>query len=1646
MNMAGQTINDRLLAARHSLAGQGLAKSVCKATTEEMIGPKKKHLDYLVHCTNEPNVSIPSLANLLIERSQNACWVVVFKSLITTHHLLAYGNEVNYALRMMKNMGYQENQGLGKTGQGRLEPIEASAQKGRRGLGLRLDDLDLAALKWDQSMEPDLKIPEELNWLENTSKNPGEDDLLMYDADMLWSWVKEGHRKLTIDDETNFCDPNTINNVLKSKSIFDKLGSVDMMKARTRANPFETIKHNVFQNRAAVKMANIDQMFDFMFTDPRDINGQPLVREDDLLYFADVCAGPGGFSEYILFRRGWTAKGFGFTLKAENDFKLHEFFAGSPETFDPYYGVNDDGNVFDPENCASLKDYVLKQTKDGVHIMMADGGFSVEGQENIQEILSKQLYLCQCLVALSLVRVNGHFVVKLFDLFTPFSVGLIYLMYKCFHSICICKPNTSRPANSERYLVCRWKKSCTEVIEKHLFRVNEFIWENRAGQSDISELVPMEVLQGDKTFFEYIYESNNVLGGRQVDALLKIAAFCKNIDLIDERQVEVKKKCLDLWRLEDKMRKAPPKVSNDYYLSELLGNWTDKEQRQFIDTHPKILTHQELKKAFLSVHDWHFVPLETRQNSIKHLRTFFMGKGGRNVLAYNTSNHSWQQLNDLCLELCPRTLIYGEIVKEYIGESRKQRNISALHIIDAIVLGGVDIRKMNLVERNRMCCKFARALNKPLKTFVGPDNNCRMSVPVRCKRLYSLLDFSRFVDGLQTFKLKNGATRYGIILPNECNDPEERYYIPEGLLFLNSTNEAFMKCFSRSARNYYYFDKRNRESKPATPEILAVATASMRNTFTNRHIWLWNEDQSNLDEINDSGSEEDNQRFIQYLASSNSSFQLNSFLDKGGVQGAGARVGYDMSSYIRRYANYLNNKALSYRTVAFDFCKVKRGKEEGSLRTMNADKLLKTLPALQTQLDSLLEFDCPANHLNNGVINMCFMLLFRDLIRLFACYNDGIINLLEKYFDMNKKQCRDALDLYKKFLTRMDRVGEFLKVAEAIGIDKGDIPDLTKAPSSLLEALEQHLATLEGRKGSAANTPTQTASSSFGTAAASAKFESHSNGVTIDDALKAQALAEEEAAMNQYKQKVSSPTAATNPFLSSPPAAAANTNIVDLFGAADTQPVAAQQKLSDDLLGLGNPFADVYSMVQQPADNFFTNGFNGTGGAQPAATNAFVSDSNFSNVFGTAEPQDPFKHFNDTTVRVLPADPKTKNPFLNDDEEEKLDNIKALIALNNNMNNNNNMNINNAKILNPNQNANGDHMVQSQKFTGTNLTTNPSTTIVSHHHASPAKPPRPGPPARPPPPTATVASVFQSESSSANQTFIADFAHANIPPPKPMPPSITEPNPPPPPAMKSAFDDLEDTMRMALGSPSKGSIVGGQSMFVTSTMGNVEGGGAGTQPFHQQQQLQQQQLMFSSNTMQQPFVGGFDALGDVLRPAAGQQQPQYQQGLISAQSQIPGQQVQQQQQQGAAPTGKVLTGDLDSSLASLAENLTIDRGGQVKGGWNSPKNTAKPGAAGWSPQPMAATTGANYRPMAQGMTICPAPSTIHTFPNFSPFLQQQGMPQQQMRPMVGAPGTVPNMMPMQMAGVPQMMPTGQPVTQQPQPTNTNVPLDPFGAL
>ena len=741
------------------------------------------------------------------------------------------------SFRMMQNMGFDPQKGLGKSGQGRIEPIEASDQKGRRGFGLKLEGLDVAATKFDPTMEH-VQIRETAEWLHSSA-----DDLDSLSRDDLESWLVVGEKKMKIDDESKFCDPDILEDVLSSKSVFDQLGSDDLRKARTRSNPFETIRGSIFLNRAAVKMANMDSVLDFMFTNPVDEFSNELVRDEDLLYFADVCAGPGGFSEYILWRKGWQAKGFGFTLRSENDFKLHDFFAGNPETFDPYYGINENGNIFDPSNIESLTKYVLCQTQEsGVHFMMADGGFSVENQENLQEILSKQLYLCQCIVALSIVREKGHFVCKMFDLFTPFSVGLVYLMYKCFQQICILKPNTSRPANSERYLVCKWKKPNTDTIQRHLFEINKVMWANRNNNSaDFLELVPHDVLERDEQFFNYVVESNNRLGRNQIAGLLKISAYCKDPKLKEMRQAEIRSDCLNVWQLPDEMRKAPHKKPPDQMFRDLMGRWF--EEKQFLQAAEyQLKSTNELGAVFPDPPAWYFVPLDAVNDSTKNFRTFFMSRGGCDVLTYTLKNGQWTEMRDICLELSPNTLIYGEIVKELTGEGQAQTVVSALHIIDGIVLGGVDIRSLPITKRIKMCEKFAAALNKPGKTTMNSEGLQQPYISISCKKLHRLTEMHTFFDRLKHYKLKDRRIRLGQLVRNAVGPP--RFYVPRGLLFFRDLKPTLVRAFSQTHNRPYFFDKVNNKSFFENEVDPNVVYGSFKSTFVKRKLWTWeNENQ-----------------------------------------------------------------------------------------------------------------------------------------------------------------------------------------------------------------------------------------------------------------------------------------------------------------------------------------------------------------------------------------------------------------------------------------------------------------------------------------------------------------------------------------------------------------------------------------------------------------------------------------------------------------------------------------------------------------------------------------------------------------------------------------------------------------------------------
>lgn len=142
------------------------------------------------------------------------------------------------------------------------------------------------------------------------------------------------------------------------------------------------------------------------------------------------------------------------------------------------------------------------------------------------------------------------------------------------------------------------------------------------------------------------------------------------------------------------------------------------------------------------------------------------------------------------------------------------------------------------------------------------------------------------------------------------------------------------------------------------------------------------------------------------------------------------------------------------------------------LKKMNMDKISKTLPVIQAQFDALLDFGVESKDLNNGIIMYAFRLLCKDLFKMYAAYQELIINLLGRYFNLNHRRTREALDAYKGYLSRMDKVESFMHITDSIGLDKNEMPDFTKAPATLLAALERHYAQMDPkRRGAASVTP-----------------------------------------------------------------------------------------------------------------------------------------------------------------------------------------------------------------------------------------------------------------------------------------------------------------------------------------------------------------------------------------------------------------------------------------------------------------------------------------------------------------------------------------------------------------------------------------------
>ena len=369
------------------------------------------------------------------------------------------------------------------------------------------------------------------------------------------------HRERLLVASDKFTDMDLQIKVLEAKTQFDDVGKRDFMGARSRANPFELLRKEGFQNRAALKMAEMDALLGRLFTRP------PAMREaggdgndpQSLLYFGDICAGPGGFSEYMLTVLKWRAKAFGLTIRGGLDFRVNKFNRSAVrESFRAYYGVDDSGDITKTENMRDFRDNVMRETSGkGLHVVMADGGIHYAGRENQQELMSKQLLLCQAVTAMATLRKGGVFVCKLFDTVLPFTVHCLQILRMHFDKVCLLKPNQSRPANSERYIVCKGLKQFSPPVVEYLFRVNDRmnILKQGYGRNDdrlrqrVTGLVPAKLV--DAPFREYLRSWSSRNFRRQIMSLNNIMRFVLDrAHPPEHNQDEIRMRCREFWGLD----------------------------------------------------------------------------------------------------------------------------------------------------------------------------------------------------------------------------------------------------------------------------------------------------------------------------------------------------------------------------------------------------------------------------------------------------------------------------------------------------------------------------------------------------------------------------------------------------------------------------------------------------------------------------------------------------------------------------------------------------------------------------------------------------------------------------------------------------------------------------------------------------------------------------------------------------------------------------------------------------------------------------------------------------------------------------------------------------------------------------------------
>ena len=344
---------------------------------------------------------------------------------------------------------------------------------------------------------------------------------------------------------------NDINNVYEYNQLIYYKNNIDSLEdtklwdsAKKLSNLYELIylPNKKFKYDSVSKYEPLSRAYFKLFEILVDFD---LINNPKILNIASLAEGPGGFIEATVNYRKRITKNKdtinAITLYSTNKDipgwnKSKNFLKKNPNVTISY-GKDNTGDLYKVDN---IKEYASLFNNDADFIT-ADGGFDFSYNFNKQEQLSYRILFCEIITALSIQKIDGCFVCKFFDIYTDITQSLIYLLFTFYKEVYITKPNTSRAANSEKYIVCRGFIGIdTQYLKKLYILVDNFkyIYDNKMY---INQLFDYDI---NPKFKIELNNINTIFFNKQINSIISTLSLIKQNNLNIEFNNTIKKQTI----------------------------------------------------------------------------------------------------------------------------------------------------------------------------------------------------------------------------------------------------------------------------------------------------------------------------------------------------------------------------------------------------------------------------------------------------------------------------------------------------------------------------------------------------------------------------------------------------------------------------------------------------------------------------------------------------------------------------------------------------------------------------------------------------------------------------------------------------------------------------------------------------------------------------------------------------------------------------------------------------------------------------------------------------------------------------------------------------------------------------------------------